>query len=1034
MEVALESKAEQKAQEAEALPIFGGLNLLHIKRQVAFIVSLIGRGGIFDEYTRHDISHINSMLQLLEWIIPKPTQEIMSTADWLLVVLSVYFHDVGMLVTREEFELRDESSFPSYCEELFSGQFGVDYREKVYRLGPDDTERFLYQEFVRFHHPERVKAWVSGKPTNFLGVADKAFDAIDNVLSSLDRQFRRNLGMICASHHLDDLVNLDKYKVNRAYGQDSGEVCNLQYCAILLRSADLLHITCDRTPSIIFKLINPTDPISQQEWAKQQGVRRVCPAHEVTHDSQENDFSNGMTIDVHAYFEDPKSFFGLTSYLLYAEKELEKCFHWAKLAQNKAGVLHCFPWRYIDDSNIETKDFLPQTFSFKLNQTNILDLLVGHTLYNNAEVVIRELLQNSLDAVRLQQLIDRQNGMPITEGVINIIWDSVTKALIVEDNGTGMTQDIIGQHLLNVGASRYQDTEFKKDFPTFSPISRFGIGILSTFMVSDEVIMLTSHPDDEEAREISIRSVHGKYLIRLIDKKSNDNQVGTHGTRVVVKLRHSAKIENILDSVKQWLILPGEGISVFVTIDTKEPVKIGYSTLKESVQDLFEKIVKVDERKKESQRNIEFHEKTVGPVTIVYALRWDEKTLDWRFVNTLRTIYDPLAHSPVVGTCFEGIKIDGLTPGFDDACIVAMANFHGKDAPKTNISRNGFEVTTEYEKALKLICDIYAQHIMSQFNELKKRKANSLSRSINALNTIITSLLGRSHYKSDSLQNKIFWDVFDRLPIVLVEKVGERKCLSICDLRDKSHIWTIDSPFYRWAEGLLCEVPRSLSLSTVANSLTEGAFVLNKETILCIYEIHELIKRRILSQRSIDLVSVEDACRRVDLRWTLNKDSLIWLMWDADKLSFNWNQLFSKRSSAYSLVNMIPIRGVQFSGCGSEVAVKALGILLLNPASPVVSYIIDLANKYHETMSNDTLRDQLDRALQMFNICLRMKGNFIEKVIKGKMQVWDQHLSDVPKWPYEEIKAFSSFAEITNWVFFDPNEFNSEGSIPFGDN
>src|SRR6185437_8210687 len=215
----------------------------------------------------------------------------------------------------------------------------------------------------------------------------------------------------------------------------------------------------------------------------------------------------------------------------------------------KKAFLIDFHGVFVDDSSIETENFLPNTFTFQLDQSKVLELLVGHTLYNNTNVILRELVQNSLDAVRLRRLLDQQQGREAIQGEIRIFWDSVTRALIVEDNGTGMSQEIIENHLLNVGASLYQDDEFQKRFPMFSPISRFGIGILSTFMVSDEVDILTCHTGDDHARELSIRSIHGRYLIRLIDKQSPEvaKQLGAHGTRVIVKLRPSARIKDVLE-------------------------------------------------------------------------------------------------------------------------------------------------------------------------------------------------------------------------------------------------------------------------------------------------------------------------------------------------------------------------------------------------------------------------------------------------------------------------------------------------------
>jgi molecular chaperone HtpG len=57
------SEAEVKARLAESHPsAFGVVNLTHIREQVAEIVKLIGRGGMFEEYTLHDMSHIDDII------------------------------------------------------------------------------------------------------------------------------------------------------------------------------------------------------------------------------------------------------------------------------------------------------------------------------------------------------------------------------------------------------------------------------------------------------------------------------------------------------------------------------------------------------------------------------------------------------------------------------------------------------------------------------------------------------------------------------------------------------------------------------------------------------------------------------------------------------------------------------------------------------------------------------------------------------------------------------------------------------------
>ena len=65
--------------------------------------------------------------------------------------------------------------------------------------------------------------------------------------------------------------------------------------------------------------------------------------------------------------------------------------------------------------------------------------------------------------------------------------------LAVEDTGIGMDKEIIRRYFLQVGRSFYTTDEFRRSF-RFVPTSRFGIGFLSVFAVSDRVSVDTYKP------------------------------------------------------------------------------------------------------------------------------------------------------------------------------------------------------------------------------------------------------------------------------------------------------------------------------------------------------------------------------------------------------------------------------------------------------------------------------------------------------------------------------------------------------------
>lgn len=150
----LPSFAESKAQEAQSLSAFSSLALLNIRTAVSKLLGQIGRNGLFEQYTVHDISHIDKMLKILEWLTPEPAKRVMTPADWLMVVLAVYFHDLGMVVTRKEFEGRSKSDYSAFRASIYRGEQGEDYRAKVQGFSSqEEGERFLYQEFVRVTTP-----------------------------------------------------------------------------------------------------------------------------------------------------------------------------------------------------------------------------------------------------------------------------------------------------------------------------------------------------------------------------------------------------------------------------------------------------------------------------------------------------------------------------------------------------------------------------------------------------------------------------------------------------------------------------------------------------------------------------------------------------------------------------------------------------------------------------------------------------------------------------------------------------------------
>ena len=924
----LTTYAEKRAEKAENLNPFSGFKLLHVRKQIKLILGQIGRGDIFEEYTKHDISHIDSMLNSLEWLIPNETKEIMSSTDWLLIVLSVYFHDMGMLVTKQEYENRHNSAFTAFKNKMLTDEFNPDFINKVNLLEDEKKEKFLFQEFVRKTHAERIKYWIISE-YNPNQVADvQIISELKNLLSNLDPMFRRDLGIVCESHHLSDLEDFDKYKISQPYGNSKEEEANLHYAALVLRTADLLNITSDRTPTIEFNLISPSDPLSQEEWCKQKAVKSVRP-EKVVVESESTNKKEIDTIEVHAYFEKSEGFFALISYLNYAKDQLTKSFNLNSIAKLKHGNLFEFPWKKICDENIETVNFEKRQFEFSLDQNRILDLLVGHTLYNDSSVVLRELSQNSLDAVKLQKYICDIESKQFSPK-IDIHWDENKRELSFLDNGTGMTLEVIENHLLKVGSSRYHDESFIKKYPDFSSISRFGIGLLTCFLIANDLDIITKSTENEKAIKICIRKVHGKYLLQYLTSNEIHESIKEHGTEIKLYLRSDIDLSKIKNELNKWIVFPNCDFTLSLN-DNK--YTIGYKTPKDLlISILEEKGYSLD------KQNIKVEEASRDGVTLAYALRYIPYFNEWTYLEYHQR--DDNEMDSLTGTCIEGVRVDFNTPGFKGKKIVSIANSTGKNAPKTNVARSNIENTTERNKLIQIIYDLYLLQIQTQIESLYKSKNFSKSWAVHEANYLLEQFISSSRYfgneKEIELEDEsIFLIASNMLKCILVEEKSSKNIINVQEIIKLKHFWTVDSSLFNSADSLLKEIPSSnmSSLELINTLFSDGQSKVDHiDRLFCNFSNGGVIKRNVIEKFQVDKIITFQEQRRVDLRWVETDEKI-------------WEVILANDRNSEGVKWYLQVKDIEIENIDDEIAVGSRNGFFILKGSKLNTYLLSLINR-----------------------------------------------------------------------------------------
>jgi len=187
-----------------------------------------------------------------------------------------------------------------------------------------------------------------------------------------------------------------------------------------------------------------------------------------------------------------------------------------------------------------------ETMQFKTELEQLLHLIT-HSLYSHREVFLRELISNACDAidkVRFEGL----NNPDLLDGQddwkISLRADAEAKTLTIIDNGIGMSKDQVIENLGTIAHSgtkaflakaKEADLENNPEL-----IGQFGVGFYASFMVADDVTVVTkAHGEDAVQWE---SKGTGSFTLSDSDKE-------TRGTEITLHLKEDAE-----EYLNEWTI------------------------------------------------------------------------------------------------------------------------------------------------------------------------------------------------------------------------------------------------------------------------------------------------------------------------------------------------------------------------------------------------------------------------------------------------------------------------------------------------
>ncbi len=501
------------------------------------------------QYTLHDDRHLVRTTELMGLVLGEVATHL-NNVELSLLILAAFFHDQGMVMSADEYHKLDgDEKF-----QLFRDNWRVEhpnYKESTAQLSSPncsedrkvtvasqiaELDAAMFTDYIRETHGNRVIGFI------------RSTYATDKRLEIQAVNLAPFLAKMCESHTLptEALSSQAGFHCDEQIGTYT---VNLPFLAMVLRLADILDFDRDRTPDALLKSIHFSSPVSLFEWEKHRSVEgwQISP--------------NLIRFTIRC--KHPAYEAAARQYMDWIDAELAASREICRMQPRDIKGYDLSLPTHVDRSRIQPLDDAYQfhNLEFSLSRDEIVRLLMTDKLYGRENLCIRELLQNSLDAIRYRKALFSESKIPWNDGTVafrHYINDDGYEVLECSDNGSGMDEDIIKNFFVRAGRSFYRSPYFERERNRlkasgndFDPCSKFGIGFMSCFMLGDR-ITITTRRDYGYGREVGppiIAEIQGLSGLVVVKKGDLKQPIGT--TISIVSRQKPSFLDTWTDKV--WL-------------------------------------------------------------------------------------------------------------------------------------------------------------------------------------------------------------------------------------------------------------------------------------------------------------------------------------------------------------------------------------------------------------------------------------------------------------------------------------------------
>ncbi len=693
--------------------------------------------GPFKNYTLHNRDHAKKLLHIAEYIIDPKTLESLSKFECLLLIYSCFLHDMGMVTPQEEIDSVLQS--PDFMDSVKSWPElyrAIEMKREILSMPGYPEKTRIEFELADLHCASLANYLrpLHATDQKYRGLIDLVREANNgnDLFEIRNVSFEDELIDICVSHNLDAAVLAEmKSAHDERFNRElviSDHRANTQFLAAILRISDILDFDFERTPRVLFECLGlrnknlPGSEVSLNEWEKHLSVNQI-------------DIKDSEII-VHANSKHPAIEKTIKEFSTSIESEIRRTL--SVIKRNPPEIINRYKMSIPSNvrSDIKSNGYVFMDLSLRLNETAVMTLLMGTSLYPTRYAAIRELIQNSVDACLARSYLHQQPTYKPKVEISNEYDSEGDLWIVVKDNGVGMNERVLKNHFFQIGSSWYDSSEFERLLygikkEQISVISKFGIGFLSVFMLADSVEIETKSIDiggnDTTGRRIRVDKVGSIAFVQ----EDPAIQRGT-SIRIRIPKEFSSKrdfLKQVRTYIKQYILRPPVPIQVLL-----EPEEFWVTTTKSykyKQQKIINRVLDKNTIKIVSFPIEDYSVTFQGNIYLFFILQADG-TLDIKHNGKLLEV----TGGPIIG---ERIKIDPkhVFSNFDGNRI-SVGGFRMM-WPKLNrlLRRGQLVVSVVYDLDIrpskKVEFDVARTRILDQTMDLRIELRKSIFKALNEL-------------------------------------------------------------------------------------------------------------------------------------------------------------------------------------------------------------------------------------------------------------------------------------------------------------